>query len=156
MNMFTRFKSFITNRIDACVKQLIASEIQSRINRIDIEEVMRREVSKGLDSVAIDDAVTRATEDINWSRHIDYRELADNLCFEYRELARYLEVDYRELVECLELDKEDIASNIDLDYAELAESIHIDYDNLAERVGIDTDDIANRIMESLKVSVSRR
>lgn len=82
--MIKRLKQYIIDHIDARIDKLVRSEIQSKLDEIDIDRL-----------------VAKSIEEINWSDHIDYASLSYHIDIDSKELAGYIDIDTCEIAEHL-------------------------------------------------------
>lgn len=74
--IINKLTQYILNWIDARIDKLVASEIQAKLDDIDIDR-----------------QVATANSEVNWSDHIDYSSLSYHIDIDHQELAKNIDTE---------------------------------------------------------------
>ncbi len=84
MTIINRIKNYIADYIDSRIDKLVASEIQAKLDEIDIDR-----------------QVALLSPKSNWSDHIDYSSLSYHIDLDHQELAKNIDVDTEDIADAL-------------------------------------------------------
>jgi predicted PilT family ATPase len=90
-NIKRYIKNTIDARIDVRIEAMLLDAIEIKLDSID--KVISKKVDKHLEEIDFDNEVSTRIEDIDWSCHIDYSELAENVTIDYYEMGKQVEID---------------------------------------------------------------
>lgn len=80
--------------IDSLIEQLINRRLEECLDN-SVTQLVRQQ----LDTIDLDRIAAEAVQQIDWSEHIDWYQLASHLDIDYTDLCRYIEIDACELAE---------------------------------------------------------